>query len=382
MALSMSLVALSIDAMLPALSQIAGELGVDRENDRQLVLTVLFIGLALGQIFYGPISDSFGRRSPIYFGFALFVVGSVIAALSQSYWWLLCGRFLQGLGAAGPRILTVAIIRDHASGREMARIMSLVMMVFILVPAIAPALGQLILSFAHWRVIFAALVVLAILTMIWFFLRQPETLAVQDRRKFSLISIWSAVVEIFHNSAAVMYTLAGGMVFGAFVGFLNSSQQILQELYGLGSQFPTYFAILALSLGVASWINSQLVVRLGMRLLCKVALCFIALVALVFLIICLIMTPSLLMVMSYLMISFFAIGLLFGNLNALAMEPLGHIAGLASSLIGSVTTLVSLSLGYLIGAMYDHTLIPLVSGFGLLSIGALGMMFLVKNQPD
>lgn len=380
MALSMSLVALAIDAMLPALSQIAIDLNVLRENDRQLVITVLFIGLAIGQIFYGPISDSLGRRVPIFVGFALFIVGSVFAATAESFSVLLAGRFLQGLGAAGPRIITVAIIRDGAAGREMARVMSLVMMVFILVPAIAPALGQLILFFAEWRVIFVALVIQSVLTLLWFHFRQAETLPREKRRPLSLKLIGQALVEICQTREAVVYTLSAGMIFGAFIGFLSSSQQILQELYGLGTRFPFYFAILALTIGVSSWLNSRLVTRYGMRALCKIALWFVATISVIFILVCLNDRPSLLFVMLYLVASFFGIGILFGNLNSLAMEPLGHIAGLASSVIGSVTTLVSLTLGFIIGGLYNFTLIPMVAGFGLLSAGALTLIHLAGER--
>ena len=267
MALSMSLVALAIDAMLPALAEIGSDLGLVRDNDRQLVLTVLFLGLSLGQLFYGPISDSLGRRGPIFFGFGLFILGSALAVVAPTFEWLLIGRFLQGLGAAGPRILTVAIIRDCAAGREMARLMSLVMMVFILIPAIAPALGQAILFIASWRGIFLALLLLSSMTLVWFYLRQPETLSFEARRPISPASLGGAFVEILHTRSTVLYTLAGGMIFGSFVGFLNSAQQIFQELYGLGVRFPAYFAVLALTIGCASLINARLVIRLGMRYL-------------------------------------------------------------------------------------------------------------------
>lgn len=380
MALSMSMVALAIDAMLPALSQIAADLQVAEDNDRQLVITVLFIGLAIGQVFYGPVSDSFGRRGPIFFGFALFIVGSLMAATAGSYSMLLAGRFLQGLGAAGPRIITVAIIRDGAAGREMARVMSLVMMVFILVPAIAPAIGQLILLFSEWRTIFLAFVVQSVLTLVWFHFRQVETLAPADRRPFSLTTIGSAVIEILRTREAVIYTLSAGMIFGAFIGFLNSSQQILQELYGLGVKFPFYFAVLALTIGISSWLNSRLVTKLGMRALCKIALWFIALISAIFLLVCINSQPSLYLAMLYLMASFFGTGILFGNLNSLAMEPLGHIAGLASSLIGSVTTMVSLILGYIIGGLYNNTLVPMVAGFGLLSVVSLIMVQIAGDR--
>ena len=374
------MVALSIDAMLPALSQIANSLNVIRDNDRQLVISVLFIGFAIGQVFYGPIADSLGRRGPILFGFALFIVGSLAAVNATSYNWLLFGRFLQGLGAAGPRIITVAMIRDRASGREMAKLMSLVMMVFILVPAIAPAIGQLVLLVAEWPMIFVALGVFAGIISVWFYVRQPETLAVEDRRAFSLKNIQIALVEICTTRTSIIYTLSGGMIFGAFLGFINSAQQILQELYGLGTKFPFYFAILALTIGAASFVNSRLVSRFGMRLLTKVALWVIAILALLFLIAIVNQKPSLWILMSYLGITFFAVGLLFGNMNSLAMEPLGHIAGMASSVIGSVTTVLALTLGYLVGVFFDHTVVPLTIGFGVLSVASLLLIYFIPED--
>ncbi len=379
MALSMSLVALAIDAMLPALAEIGTDLNLVRNNDRQLVLTVLFLGLALGQLFFGPVSDSLGRRGPVFFGFGLFILGSLVAALATTFEWLLYGRFLQGLGAAGPRILTVAIIRDGTAGREMARLMSLVMMVFILVPAIAPALGQAVLFIASWRGIFVALLILSTLTLVWFYLRQPETLPPEMRQPLTLKALRRAVVEVLTTRVTVVYTLAGGMIFGAFVGFLNSAQQIFQDIYGLGAQFPVYFAILALTIGGASMVNARLVMRLGMRFLCRLGLIVTILTSLSFLVWCQFHPPELWLLMGYLMVTFFCTGILFGNVNALAMEPLGHVAGLASSLIGSVTTLISLILGYFIGNAFDGSVIPLVIGFSVLGLLSLGLMFLSRN---
>jgi DHA1 family bicyclomycin/chloramphenicol resistance-like MFS transporter len=376
MAISMSLVALAIDAMLPALGRIGDDLGLVHDNDRQLVLTVLFIGLAVGQLFYGPVSDTFGRRKPIFFGYGLFLVGSLITIAAPSFDWLLAGRFLQGLGAAAPRIITVAIIRDRAAGRDMARIMSLVMMVFILVPAVAPALGQVILLFTSWRGIFVALLLLAGATMAWFYLRQPETLPPDRRRPFSPAALGGAFREVLTTRSAVVYTLAGGMIFGAFVGFLNSSQQLLQELYELGSRFPAYFAVLALTIGASSFVNARLVARLGMRYLCRVALIVSVLASMLFGIYCLFRQPDLFGFMVYLMITFFSTGILFGNLNALAMEPLGHIAGMASSLVGSVTTFISLGLGFLIGNAFNGTVLPVVAGFAILGALSLAAIWL------
>ena len=376
MALNMSLVALAIDAMLPALAEISSDFNLVHDNDRQLVLTILFLGLALGQLFFGPISDFLGRRSPIFFGYGLFIIGSIFAVVAPTFEWLLFGRFLQGLGAAAPRVLTVAIIRDGTAGREMAHLMSLVMMVFILVPAIAPALGQTILLFASWRGIFVALLILSSMTLTWFYLRQPETLPPEGRRPLTLTALRRSLVEILKTRVTVVYTLAGGMIFGAFVGFLNSAQQIFQDIYGLGAKFPAYFAVLALIIGGASMVNSRLVMRLGMRFLCRVGLTVTIVTSLAFLLYCQFQQPDLWLLMVYLGVTFFCPGMLFGNVNALAMEPQGHVAGLASSLIGSATTFISLTLGYFIGYAYDSSVIPLVTGFGLLGFFSLGLMLL------
>ncbi|MCK5621972.1 MAG: MFS transporter, partial [Alphaproteobacteria bacterium] len=194
-ALMISLVALSIDAMLPALQEIGADLGVQRDNNAQLAISALFLGLAVGQMIYGPISDSTGRKPPIYFGFALFILGCLLSATATSFPIMLAGRFLQGLGAAGPRIVMIALVRDQYAGRAMARIMSLVMAVFILVPALAPGIGQGILLVAHWRAIFVVFLALALVSLVWFALRQPETLTAGLRAPFSVLRIARAIHE-------------------------------------------------------------------------------------------------------------------------------------------------------------------------------------------
>jgi DHA1 family bicyclomycin/chloramphenicol resistance-like MFS transporter len=222
-ALMISLVALSIDAMLPALPAIGADLGVHRANDAQLVLSALFFGLALAQMVYGPLSDSFGRKPVIYAGFAIFIAGCVLSILARGLEVMLLGRFLQGIGAAGPRIVTMALVRDQYAGRAMARIMSLAMAVFILVPVLAPAIGQVILLVAHWRAIFGMLLVVALITLAWFALRQPETLPPARRAPFALRSIAAAVRETCSHRSAFSYTLMAGLIFGAFVGRSRTS---------------------------------------------------------------------------------------------------------------------------------------------------------------
>ena len=372
-ALIISLVALSIDAMLPALPLIAADLGVVEINDSQYVISIFFAGMALGQIFFGPLSDTIGRRPAIIGGFGLFALGCLLSIVASSFEQMLIGRFLQGVGAAGPRIVSVALVRDQFKGREMARVMSFVMSVFILVPVFAPAIGQLILFVADWHFIFAMFLVLALIVVVWFWKRQPETLTRENRIRFSFIGLLFEIRAIGRIRAALGYTLTMGFVFGAFIGYLSSSQQIFQVQYQLFDLFPLYFGILACSVGCASLLNARLVMRFGMRRLSRFALQAICVTSAAFFLYALFCDghPPLNALMLYLLPLFFFFGILFGNLNAMAMEPLGHIAGLGSALIGSVSTLMSVVFGVVIADAYDQTVLPLVAGFALLGLASL-----------
>ncbi|HYP97463.1 MAG TPA: multidrug effflux MFS transporter [Polyangiaceae bacterium] len=372
-ALTTSLVAMSIDTMLPALGTMASELGATHANDRQLILSVFFGGMSLGQLIYGPVSDSTGRKPALYLGIGLFLLGGIICASTQSFTWLLVGRGLSGFGAAGPRIVSVALVRDAHTGSGMARVMSFVQTVFILVPVLAPSLGQAVLFVGSWRLIFVALVVIAALNAAWLGLRQPETLTRERRVSFSLRTIGRGCVETFRSRIALGYTLASGFVFGGFISYLSMSQQVFQEQYGLGTKFPVFFGLLASSIGVASFVNGKLVVRFGMRrlartaLLCDCALCICALLGTV---LCA-GHPPLFAFVGFMMVCFFCNGLLFGNFSARSMEPVGHIAGVASAVVGSVSGTIGLAFGTLFGRAYDGTVLPLVAGFtaaGLLAL--------------
>ncbi|MBL4576330.1 MAG: multidrug effflux MFS transporter, partial [Opitutaceae bacterium] len=264
MAFMMALVALSIDAILPALPDMGRDLQVAEPNDSQLVISLLFLGLAFGQIFYGPLSDSAGRKPAVYLGFLIYIIGCFISGFSDSLPVMLVGRFFQGFGLAGPRVVSIALIRDQYSGREMARVMSFVMVLFILVPTLAPALGQGILMVADWRAIFCVFLVLGLAIVAWFSVRQKETLLPEDRRPFSLKGIRSVFGEVLRNRTAMRYTVATGFVSSPFFGYLNSVQPIFQEQYGLGEKFPLYFAICALVFGGAAFFNGKLVLRFGM----------------------------------------------------------------------------------------------------------------------
>jgi DHA1 family bicyclomycin/chloramphenicol resistance-like MFS transporter len=367
--LMMSLTAFSIDAMLPALSQISTELSVSNPNDRQLVISVIFIGIALGQLFFGPLSDKIGRKKAIYIGYGAYIIGAITSGLALSFPILLLGRILQGIGVSSPRAVTLALVRDQYEGNRMARVMSFAMMVFILVPTIAPSLGQGIISYAGWRGIFAAFVIFGLISVIWFAIRIPETLSPANMIPFSFNRILKSIREILKIRIALGFMLASGCVYGVFNGYLNSSQQLLQEEYALGTKFSLIFAIISLALGFASFMNSRLVMKYGMVRLVQWALRAQIFLSILFLIINLGLPeqPPLWGLMTFFMLFFFCTGILFGNINALAMQPLGHLAGVGSGVIGSFSTLLSTLLGTIIGLAYNGTILPLVIGMVVLT---------------
>ena len=369
LSLMMSLTALSIDAMLPALPQIGADLQVQSANSRQLVVSTIFLGIAFGQLFFGPLSDKTGRKPAIYAGLTLYIAGSLLCIFSLSFPMMLAGRLLQGAGVSAPRAVGLALVRDRYEGRAMARVMSFVMTIFILVPMIAPMMGQAILLFSGWRTIFGSFVLLAVITLIWFSLRMPETLSPENRAPFSLRRIVKVAVEIIKIRPALGYTVIAGFVSGAHLGYLNSAQQIFQEQYDLGELFPIFFALVALSIGLASFLNARLVMRFGMRSLVRWSLLIILGLSAVSLTVALLTggQPPLLFLMVYLMLTFFCVGILFGNNNALAMQPLGRMAGIGAAVVGSLSTFISVPLGIIIGQSYNGTILPFVIGMGILA---------------
>jgi DHA1 family bicyclomycin/chloramphenicol resistance-like MFS transporter len=379
MALMTSIVALSTDAMLPALPVIGGDLGVEFANDNQLVISAFFFGLAVGQVFFGPASDSIGRKSAISIGFAIFAAGCVLSIVATDFNTMLAGRVLQGIGAAGPRTVAVALVRDQYAGRAMARIMSFVMTVFILVPIVAPLLGQGILYVGNWQGIFFLFLALAVVAFLWLTIRQPETLPRDKRHRFSLSRIGGAVIEVCSTRMAIGAALAAGAIFSAMIGYLTSSQQIFQDAYGVGNLFPVFFAVLAVAIGVASIVNARLVMRLGMQKLTVWSLSALIVMSAVFFVIAMSFggVPPLWSFMLYGLPTFFCMGVLFGNLNAMAMEPLGHIAGVGSAVVASLTGFISLIIGSSIGRSYDGTVLPLVGGYGVLAVVALVLVIWV-----
>ena len=369
-AFMMSVFALSIDVMIPGLALIGRDLAVASANDTQYIVAILVLGMALGQMFYGPLSDSAGRKPAIYAGLGLFAAGTVVSMLAGDFPTMLVGRFMQGLGAAGPRIVTMALVRDQFAGAAMARIMSIVITVFIAMPIIAPFIGQGILLVAPWRALFALMLVLSLAVLAWFAIRQPETLARSARRPFARRPIAAGIRETCASRTALGHTLAGGFAFGTIFGYINSARQIFQDQYAVGDYFPFYFSGLALAVGAATIANSRLVARLDMHLLCRWSAAAQAALSIVFFATAYFFAgdPPLFGAMLYLAATFFCMGILFGNLNALAMEPLGHIAGIAASVVGTLTMFMAFVFGTLIGQGYDGTLLPLMAGFAILSL--------------
>lgn len=385
MALLTSVIPLAIDAMLPAFPDIGASFQVQDSEDLQLIVAVLFLGFGFGQLLFGPLSDVYGRKVPIYFGIAIFMAGAILSGVAPSYEIFLLGRFLQGFGGSAPRIISLALIRDEYSGDAMARITSLVMTIFILVPAIAPTLGQGILYFAGWRQIFISLFLMGLIVLIWFGLRQYETLPKDKRKPLSFATIGFGLKETFSQSTTVVCMIVSGLVFGIFVAYLGAVQGIFADLFHVKEQFPLYFAVLALSIGAASFFNSRIVMRMGMRRLIFLSFIFMAVLSnlfVLFLFLSEMTHPPLWLFMSYMAPIFFSVGFLFGNLNALAMKPLGHVAGIGSATLGFVQSTLSVVIGISLGHYFHDSIIPLVLSFGTVSLICILILGIEKRFQE
>jgi len=384
MAVIISITALSIDMMLPALPDIGRDLGTGHPNDAQLVVSSLLFGFGIGQLILGPLSDCFGRKPVIFAGILIFISGCLISVFSIRFDVMLAGRFIQGIGAAGPRTAITALIRDLHGGRTMARIMSVIMSVFIFVPAIAPALGQIVLMLADWRAIFIVLIIQSLVVLTWFSIRQPETLRKPNRLPFSLKRILKGFVEVISNRVSLGYTLASGFISGALLAYLNSAQQVFQDVYSLGKGFPFYMALLALSLGGASFVNSRIVMRFGMRTLSWWAVTLFIVIMLIYLVVTDLLDghSPLWFMMACFSVSFFCMGIIFGNQNAIAMEPLSHIAGVGAAVIGSFAILLSSFMGMIVGRFFNGTTLPLAIGFVILGMLTAAAMYWADKSSE
>ncbi len=384
-AMMFATIAFSIDAMLPALPAIAQDLTPEAVNRAPLIITSFMLGMGLGTLIAGPMSDSFGRRRMILLGGAFYIAGAVLAGLSQSLELVLAARVLQGLGAAGPRVVSLAVVRDLYSGRDMARMISLVMMIFTLLPAIAPSLGAAIMAFTGWRGIFGAFVMFSLVSIGWFTLRQPETLRPENRRALEPGLLWQAAREVFTHRRVVIAIVVQTLIFSTLFMVLSSTQQIFDQYFGKGDSFPIWFGLIAVLAGTASVANARLVGRLGMRFLVRVTLGVQLIISSAMLAsFGLGLFPTWAAFPAYVAWSvtlFGMMGLTIGNLNALAMQPLGHIAGMAASVIGATSTILAVILAAPVGLAFDGTPVPLAIG-AVLAIGSARLLFVMMPDED
>ena len=381
MAALMSIVALSIDAVLPALPMIGEYLSVANPLDNPKLITSIFLGLGIGQLIFGPLSDSFGRKPIVYAGFVLFVIASIVCVTTKSFEVMLFGRVLQGIALASPRTMCIAMVRDSYDGDYMAKILSIVVMVFILVPIIAPTLGQFLMNHYNWQFIFTFNLIFGVLVVIWFWLRQPETLKNKYKIPYRLSIFKTGSIQFFKIRSAVVYTLLSGFITGSFMVYLSTSQQIFEKQYDLAEEFPLIFASLAISVGLATFMNSQLVIKYGMKRIVHIAMWSFIIISLIFILIFHSgNNPSIGILITFFSIQFFTIGFLFGNLRALAMQPMGHIAGIGSALNGFISTVMAVPIANYIGKFVTNSVTPLFIGF--LVCGLISLLLLYYNDKQ
>jgi DHA1 family bicyclomycin/chloramphenicol resistance-like MFS transporter len=379
MAALMALGALGIDSMLPNLPAIGESLGVTDENRRQLIITTYLLGLGGSQVIYGPLADRFGRRPVLLVGLFLYVGFSLLAACAPTFDLLLVARVLQGIGAAATRAIPVSIVRDRFAGREMARVMSLTSLVFMAAPIVAPSLGQLVRVIASWPWIFGLLAALGLASMLWSLLRLPETLHPEDRLPIRPERIANAFATAARNRTSLCYILGQTFLFGGLLGFITSAEQVFADALHASAQFPMVFAICASFIAVASLLNAQLVMRLGMRRLSHAALLGFIVIAAVHLVVAGSGHESLVVFAAFQALSMFCYGLCSGNFGAMAMEPMGHIAGTASAFQGFVSMVGASLIGFAVGQAFNGSVIPLQAGYLLCGLCALAAVLTAEH---
>ncbi|PCH76653.1 MAG: Bcr/CflA family drug resistance efflux transporter [Flavobacteriaceae bacterium] len=386
MASLMAMVALSIDALLPALQQIGIDIGMQQANDGQLLITMIFLGLGIGQLFFGPLSDTIGRKNVVYLGFFVFIIASLVCIFSQNIEMMLFGRVFQGIGLSAARTVSISIIRDSYSGDHMAKIMSFVTVIFLIVPTIAPAVGKFILDVYSWKAIFYIQLIGALIVCFWFGKRQVETLPKDKRIPFTIRTLINGARETFRYKQTIAFTFISGLVTGSFMVYLSASQQVFQLQYGLVDEFPFIFASLAITVGTATFLNGKLVMIYGMEKLLRIALLgfFIASITYVFLFLST-ENPPVEILMLFFAIQFFMLGFIFGNTRALIMEPIGHIAGIGAAITGFSGTLFAVPISIFVGRFIGETALPMFIGFTIcsgLSLIIYTIHYIVKQRTN
>ncbi len=385
MAMVAATVAFSIDAMLPALPEMGQALTPGDLNRAQLIITSFVLGMGVGTLFTGPLSDAYGRKPVMIGGAVVYVIACVVAWQAQTLEVMLAARLVQGLGAAGPRVVSMALIRDLYAGPEMARILSFVMIVFALVPALAPTIGYYIVAAFGWPAIFVAFMIFTVLTTVWLLIRQPETLTEENRRPLSVAALWRATVEMFSHPTARLSILIQTLTFGMLFSILSATQQVFDVTYGQGDVFHLWFGGIAIVAASSGFLNARLVVRLGMRAIIKAMYTAQIAITLLLIIILAAGSPWGLGFPAYVLwvtANFFQAGLTIGNLNALGMEEMGHIAGLAASVIAAVATIGAVILAVPIALQFDGTPMPMAIGTLMMASVALWLTTMIKRPGE
>jgi DHA1 family bicyclomycin/chloramphenicol resistance-like MFS transporter len=375
----MSLNAFAIDAMVPALPAIGRSLAIADENSRQLVVSLYVLGFGLTQIIYGPLSDRFGRKPVLIASLALYVFFAFLCAGASSFTLLLAARMAQGGAAAATRVLVVSIVRDRFEGPKMARIMSLAFLVFLLMPVLAPIFGQLTLLVAPWQAIFFGLALGGAIMLIWALVRLPETLRPEFRRPLSAASILEGARETLSNRQSLGYTLGFTMMMAALMGYINSIQQIVFDVFGRPEMIAIAFGAVAVPMAATSYLNSRLVERIGTRRIAHLGIALFTLFALLHLAVALMGREGLWTFIFFQGLVMACFGLASANFGALAMQPLGHVAGTASSVQGTIGTIGGALLGLLVGQAFDGTTLPLAAGFAFFGSASLLIVFVTER---
>ncbi len=382
MASLMSIVALTIDALIPAIADIGISINSLDPTRNQLLIIMIFLGLGVGQLFFGPLSDSLGRKPIVYIGFVVFAIASVICLLAPNLEIMIIGRILQGIGLSAPRTISISIIRDTYQGDYMAKIMSFVTAFFILIPVIAPAFGKAIMSVMGWEGIFYVQLFFGLVVCIWFWKRQEETLKPAYKVPFSFSVFVRGTKEILKFRETVSCTIISGLITGSFLVYLSSAQHVFEDLYNLRDSFAYIFAGLAISIGFSTLMNGTMVVRFGMRNLSFVALILFTCIAFVYMLLFWNQpNPSIWVLISFLSLLFLCLGFVWGNLRSIAMEPIGHIAGIGAAITGFISTILSIPISIYIGGFIQDSVWALFAGLGVCGLLSLVLFVAFKTRP-